>query len=142
MTDIAANADVFYIGGTKNGIMFGEAIVLCNSLLKPHFRGMIRRHGGLLAKGWLLGAQFIEMFKDGLYYELALHANAMAAILRDGIESCGFHCPSQHVTNQLFFYAPQGVVKALKKHFIIYEWSVEEEGGFTLIRVCTSWATP
>uniref|UniRef100_A0A0A9YFY6 Low specificity L-threonine aldolase n=1 Tax=Lygus hesperus TaxID=30085 RepID=A0A0A9YFY6_LYGHE len=114
LRDIASVADAFYIGGTKNGAMFGEAIVICKKDLQPHFRNMIRQNGALLAKGWLLGVQFQEMFKDGLYYQLASHANQMTAILRKGVVECGFHCLSPHTTNQLFFYAPPEVVKRIQ----------------------------
>ncbi len=90
LEDLAALTDLFYIGGTKNGALFGEALVIVNPELKSHFRYHLKQRGAMLAKGWLLGLQFETLFTDGLYYELGQHANEMAGILRAGFKDCGF----------------------------------------------------
>nr|WP_314458464.1 aminotransferase class I/II-fold pyridoxal phosphate-dependent enzyme [uncultured Clostridium sp.] len=138
--DIAALTDVFYIGGTKAGALFGEALVISHPDLKPDFRFMMKQRGALLAKGWLLGIQFEELFTDNLYYELASHANAMADILRKGIGDCGYSFASPSLTNQLFPIFPESVIKKLEKEFV---FSIQEKGadGHSVIRLVTSWAT-
>lgn len=90
LADIAKLVDAFYIGGTKNGALFGEALIICNDELKEDFRYFIKQKGGLLAKGRLLGIQFEELFKDDLYFELAKHANKMALMLKGAIVDEGY----------------------------------------------------
>ncbi|MDW2799421.1 beta-eliminating lyase-related protein [Clostridium boliviensis] len=137
--DIAALTDVFYIGGTKAGALFGEALVITHPDLKPDFRFMMKQRGALLAKGWLLGIQFEELFTDGLYYELASHANDMADILREGIRNMGYTFFSPSFTNQLFPIFPESVINTLQKEFI---FSIQEkEEDRSVIRLVTSWAT-
>lgn len=139
MKDIAALTDVFYIGGTKAGALFGEALVISHPELKPDFRFMVKQRGALLAKGWLLGIQFEELFTDGLYYELASHSNDMAKILREGIKDCGYSFASPAFTNQLFPIFPEAVIKTLQKDFV---FSIQEKGEErSVIRLVTSWAT-
>lgn len=140
LADIAALVDVFYIGGTKNGALFGEALVICHPDLKPDFRFMIKQRGAMLAKGWLLGIQFEELFQNHLFYDLSSHANAMAAIMREAITECGYSFASDSQTNQLFPILPDAVVEALKYRFL---FSVNEkpDAEHTVIRLVTSWAT-
>ena len=102
LADIAALTDVFYIGGTKNGALFGEAVVILNPQIDQDFRYMIKQRGGMLAKGWLLGIQFETLFTDGLFYEMAGHASRLADRLRAGLEERGFSFYSRSVSNQLF----------------------------------------
>src|SRR3989344_1288586 len=102
LPEIAKLADVFYIGGTKNGALIGEAIVIINPSLKENFRYYIKQRGGLLAKGRILGAQFLELFKDGLFLELARHANMCAGRLSRGIAECGYTFLAPSSTNQIF----------------------------------------
>lgn len=90
LPDIARLADVFYIGGTKQGALFGEAVVITKESLKPCFRYNIKQNGGMLAKGRLLGIQFAELFRDGLYFEIAKGANAQAAKVREALAENGF----------------------------------------------------
>ena len=118
LQDIARLTDVFYIGGTKGGALFGEALVICHQDLKPDFRFMVKQRGAMLAKGWLLGIQFEELFTNNLFYDLASHSNEMAAILRKGIETCGYSFYSDSMTNQLFPIFPDKVITKLEKDFL------------------------
>ena len=86
LTDFPRLVDAFYIGGTKNGALIGEALVICKESLKEEFRYSLKQKGALLAKGRLLGIQFLELFRDNLFFELATHANQMADLLRDEIK--------------------------------------------------------
>lgn len=138
--DIARLTDMFYIGGTKCGAMFGEAMVIPNKELQPHMRCMIRQRGALLAKGWMLGIQFKELLRDGLYFDLASHANATAQILRDGITECDLKLITSDPTNQFYMMMPNEILDELKKEFVVYEWS-KDDPNQTLIRLTTSWAT-
>lgn len=140
LEDITRLTDVFYIGGTKNGALFGEALVICHPDLKPDFRYMVKQRGAMMAKGWLLGIQFEELFQDNLFYDLAAHANEMASILRKGIEACGFSFYSASSTNQLFPVFPDPILEKLREDFL---FSVQEkvDDSHTAIRLVTSWAT-
>ena len=141
--DIAALCDAFYIGGTKNGALFGEALVLRKELDDGHFRHMIKRQCGLLAKGRLTGVQFEALLRggeDGLYYRIAAHENAMAELLREELLSLGVTFLGESCTNQLFPILPAPIVRELKNDFFFYEWS-GEENGMIPIRLVTSWGT-
>lgn len=140
LEDIARLTDVFYIGGTKNGALFGEALVICHPDLKPDFRYMVKQRGAMMAKGWLLGIQFEELFQDNLFYDLAAHANEMASILRKGIEACGYSFYSASSTNQLFPVFSDPILEKLREDFL---FSVQEkvDDSHTAIRLVTSWAT-
>lgn len=140
MADIARLTDLFYIGGTKNGAMFGEALVIQNPALKEDFRYQIKQRGAMFAKGFLLGIQFEELFADGLFYRLAAHANETAAILREGIASCGYPFDSDSVSNQLFPILPDAILPALAKEFLFSAQKKTDE-THTVIRLVTSWAT-
>ena len=143
LTDIPDLCDVFYLGGTKIGMLMGEAVVIINDKLKPDFRFMIKHCGGMLAKGRLLGVQFVEMFKDGgkLYYELGSHANAMADKLRAGIADLGFEFAVDSPTNQLFIRVSDAQAEKIAES-VIYEPDGTLDPGYQRIRFCTSWATP
>ncbi len=135
--------DAFYIGGTKNGALFGEALIIRNKAIDDHFRWMIKRQCGLLAKGRLIGVQFEALLAGGekcIFFEMAAHANALAEKLRKGLESMGvkFLCESQ--TNQVFPVLPADVVKRLEKDFFFYRWAPEKDGSIP-IRLVTAWGT-
>ena len=102
LQDIATLTDVFYIGGTKVGALFGEAVVITNDKLKKHFRYYIKQNGALLAKGRILGIQFLELFKDGLYFEVSEHAMKMAELLKKGLSELGYKFYANSPTNQQF----------------------------------------
>ena len=139
-TDLARLTDVFYIGGTKNGAMFGEAVVLVNDHLKKHFRTTLKQRGGMLAKGRLLGVQFAELFRDGLWFRLARHANEQATALQDGLISKGVPLMVNSPTNQLFPIFSKTEVERLSKDFAFEIWAPQDDEHL-IIRLVTSWAT-
>lgn len=140
MADLAKLCDVFYIGGTKVGALFGEAVVITNNMLKEDFRYMIKQHGGMLAKGRLLGIQFETLFEDGLYYRIASHALELANQMRDAFRraDCDFLVDSP--TNQLFPILPDTVLAELSKNYA-YTYQCRVSESHSAVRFCTSWAT-
>lgn len=141
LPDLGALCDAFYIGGTKNGALMGEALVIVNDALKPDFRYSIKQRGGMLAKGWLLGLQFEVLMQDGLYEELGRHANAVGRRLRDGIAALGYPFACASNTNQQFPILPNTVLERLKNDFT-WEVMSRPDAAHTEIRLVTSWATP
>lgn len=141
LSDLAKLVDAFYIGGTKNGALIGEALVICRDSLREDFRFHMKQKGALLAKGRLLGVQFLELFRDNLYFELALHANKMAGLLRDGINEAGYRFLVYSPSNQIFPILPNHVISELQKRFSFYVWSKVDE-NCSSVRLVTSWATP
>lgn len=140
LTDLPELTDAFYIGGTKNGALIGEALVICREELKEDFRYMMKQKGAMLAKGRLIGIQFLELFRDDLYFELAKHANAMAGRLREAIEKAGFDFLTDSPSNQIFPILPKTIIAELQKTYAFYVWEdVDEERS--AIRLVTSWAT-
>jgi threonine aldolase len=139
--DLAELTDAFYIGGTKNGALFGEALVIACDALKSDLRYQIKQKGALLAKGRLLGLQFYELFRGDMFFELARHANETADLLRNAIALEGFPFLSDSPSNQLFPILPDSIIERLKKDFEFYIWSRVDE-GHSCIRLVTSWATP
>lgn len=140
LADIAEYTDVFYIGGTKVGALFGEAIVITNPQLKPDFRYNIKQHGGMLAKGRLLGIQFETLFEDGLYFEIAKHAMDMAETIRQKLELLGAEFVVASPTNQIFVSLPNTVVEELSKKYVLEPWGKVDDTHVAM-RICTSWAT-
>ncbi len=140
LADIARLTDIFYIGGTKNGALFGEALIISHPNLKPDFRFLIKQNGAMLAKGWLLGIQFEALFQDNLFFDLAEHSNMMADQLRKGIADCGYRFYWDSATNQLFPVFPNHVIHALADNFLFSTQTVIDKDT-TCIRLVTSWAT-
>lgn len=140
LNDIARLADVFYIGGTKQGALFGEAVVIVNESLKKDFRYFIKQNGGMLAKGRLLGIQFMTLFEDGLYFELSEHAVAQAMRIRDAFASKGYRFLVDSPTNQQFPILPDSEMERLSADFKFSVWQKIDE-SHTAVRFCTSWAT-
>jgi threonine aldolase len=136
--EIAAMADAFYIGGTKNGLLFGEALVVNNDNLKPGFDHIMKQRGALLAKGFLIGAQFEALFKDDLYFKLAAHANDLAAKLRAAITECGYTFEVDSPSNQIFPIFKLPFIEELEKEFFFYRWHKIDEEQWS-IRLVTSW---
>ena len=140
LPDLAALTDVFTIGGTKNGTLFGEAIVM--TVPCEHFRWHMKQRGGMLAKGRLLGVQFLAILKDNLYFDIARHANEMAFRLRDGFLALGYQFPVSSPSNQQF---PVMKVRTAEKLAAMgFEFQVERpiDSETTMYRFVTSWATP
>lgn len=140
LPEIAALCDVFYIGGTKVGALFGEAVVIRNKELKQDFRYFIKQKGGMLAKGRLLGIQFAALFEDGLYERISRHAIELAEKLRGALEEKGYPYLVENRTNQIFPIMPDEQLEKLGKEFgYCYQQRVDEK--HSAVRFCTSWAT-
>ena len=140
LADYARLCSVFTIGGTKVGMLFGEAAVICDEKLKPGFRNMMKQRGGMLAKGRLLGVQFEAMFEDGLYLECGRNAVAQARRIRAALLEKGLPLAFDSPTNQLFVTLTKRRRAALEKEFALGVW--DTTGGETdTLRICTSWAT-
>jgi threonine aldolase len=140
LSDIAQLSDMFYIGGTKNGALLGEALVICNPELQSNFRFHLKQRGALLAKGRLIATQFLALFQDNLYIENAKHANDNAAFLTRGIKSLGYTFLTDSVTNQIFPIFSKNIIEQLQKNYGFYVWSKVDE-DHSSIRLVTSWAT-
>lgn len=140
LSDLARLADAFYIGGTKNGALMGEAIVICEDSLKEDFRFHIKQKGALFAKGRILGIQFLELFKDDLYFELARHANAMATLLKKEISQAGYTFLTDSPSNQIFPILPNWLITKLQEKYIFTFWEKVDDNN-SVIRLVTSWAT-
>lgn len=140
LADIAKLCDVFYIGGTKIGALFGEAVVITNPTLKKDFRYLIKQRGGLLAKGRILGIQFETLFTDGLYLELSKHAIDAAMTIRNAFESNGFEFKYHSKTNQQFPILHNEQIELLSKKYSFHKWETVNESE-SVVRFCTSWST-
>ncbi len=139
LADIAQLTDVFYIGGTKNGALLGEALVICNDGLKEDFRYLIKQRGAMMAKGFVMGNQFEALFQEDLYFELGAHANRMAERIADAIERAGYRFYTTPCSNQLFPVLPYQILDKLSGQF---KFEVQKEmKEFTVVRFVTSWAT-
>ena len=138
--DIARIADVFYIGGTKMGALFGEALVVSNPQLLSHLFPLVKQHGALLAKGRLLGLQFEALFKDGLYMRIGRHAVSMAIRVREIFRSAGYEVVIESPTNQQFFRLPNDIIDRLHESVSFDYWGPRGESS-SVVRFVTSWAT-
>lgn len=141
LSEISNLVDIFYIGGTKNGALVGEAIVINNPALQENFRFNLKQKGALLAKGRVLGVQFRELFIDDLYFELATHANNMAQKLVKGLESNGTTFLTMPVSNQIFPILENNLIEKLEAKYGFYVWVKDVNENQSAIRLVTSWAT-
>ncbi len=140
LSDLSNLVDIFYIGGTKNGALFGEAIVIKNDLLKKNFKFYLKQKGALLSKSRVLGIQFLELFKDDLFFELGKHANLMAKKIAEGIERSGYDFLIEPSSNQIFPILPNELIEKLGKKYGFYIWK-KMNNNKSVIRLVTSWAT-
>lgn len=140
LSDLSTLVDAFYIGGTKNGALMGEALVICRDSLKDDFRFYIKQKGGLLAKGRVLGIQFLELFRDDLYLDLAKHANRMVGLLKNEISLAGYTFLTHSPSNQIFPILPNWLIAKLQEKYSFYVWS-KIDADHSAIRLVTSWAT-
>ncbi|NEG54285.1 threonine aldolase family protein [Bifidobacterium platyrrhinorum] len=142
--DLAHIADVFYIGGTKVGAMFGEAVVFANrdarSAAPRHFLTEIKQHGALLAKGFLLGAQFDALFTDDLYFRIARNANVQADRIRAALREKGYTLTFEAPTNQIFVTLDGTAIERLGRDVRLGFMEKADE-THTVMRICTSWST-
>ena len=140
LADMAALTDVFYIGCPKCGAMIGEAVVITNPSLMPHFFTIIKQHGALLAKGRILGISFDTLFTGGLYEKLGAHALKQADRIRSALAENNWQFFFETPTNQIFVVADNEVLKQLDEEVIYSFWEKYDE-NHTVIRFATSWAT-
>ena len=140
LADIARLCDIFYIGGTKVGALFGEAVVIRNEELKKDFRYNIKQRGGMLAKGRLLGIQFLTLFEENRYFDISAHAARLAEKLKDELTKMGVKFYIDSPTNQQFPILPDAVLAELKKKYsFAYQERMDET--HSAVRFCTCWAT-
>ena len=140
LSDLARLCDVFYLGGTKCGAMFGEAVVITNPAIAEDFRYLIKQRGGMLAKGWLLGAQFEALLEDGLYFTLAEKANLLADRIRMTLNRIGCDFLADSPTNQVFPILPDSLLEELGREFTFAEMGRTDD-THRAVRFCTSWAS-
>lgn len=138
--DFAQLCDAFYLGGTKNALLFGEALVIVNNALKPYFRNVMKQHGGMLAKGRLLGVQFAAILQDDLWLQTARHANELAQRLAAALTAMGVPLYAASPTNQVFPIFTNAQVEALRQNFS-FEFIARVDENHSAIRFVTSWAT-
>ncbi|KAH6892545.1 pyridoxal phosphate-dependent transferase [Thelonectria olida] len=140
LSDVLELTDIFWIGGTKNGALLGEAVVVKDPRLASEFEFYVKQHGSLLAKSRVMGVQFAELFRENLYFDLALTANLAAEKLSAGIEEAGFSVHAATQTNQVFAVLPLGLIKRLQAAYTFYVW---EKVGHdkAVVRLLTTWAT-
>lgn len=140
LPDIAELCDVFYIGGTKVGALFGEAVVITRESLKKDFRYLMKQHGGLLAKGRLLGLQFVALLENNLYFDISRHANRQASRISATFTQKGYPFLYESTTNQQFPIIPKAQLEQLEKKYAFSLWKHVDE-HHSAVRICTSWAT-
>ena len=140
LPDLARLCDVFYIGGTKCGALFGEAVVFPKPGFVPHFFTMVKQHGALLAKGRITGLQFETLFTDGLYEKLGRNGIQMARKIRSALVEKGYELPYPAPTNQLFLLLDKKKADELAEK-VVLGFGTEWPDGRVLMRICTSWAT-
>ncbi len=141
LPDIAALTDIFYIGGTKCGALFGEALVYTKKNMPPWFPGQVKQHGALLAKGWVPGVMFETLFADGLYGQIGKNAIDTAERLKEGLRERGYELFLDSPTNQQFVIVDDAVIAKLRENSVMYSFWEGLPDGRLVIRLATSWAT-
>ena len=140
LADLARLTDVFYIGGTKVGAMFGEAVVFTNKTLTRNFFTIQKQSGAVLAKGRMLGIQFDVLFTDNLYFEISRHAVAMAMKLKEALKAKGYQFYVESPSNQQFVILENAQLAKLEEQVAVSRWAKVDD-NHTAVRLCTSWAT-
>lgn len=140
LKDIAELTDVFYLGGTKNGALFGEAIIINSTELQQDFAFNIKQKGALLAKGRVLGIQFLELMTENLYFDLAEKANQQAMKIKNFMKNSGVEFLSETYTNQIFPVLNHQLINKLSENFEFYVWKKIDD-SYSAIRLITSWNT-
>ena len=140
LEDLAKLTDMFYIGGTKCGALFGEAMIITNPVLQTDFRSYIKQNGAMLAKGWLLGVQFATLFQDGLYFEITKRAVEYAMQIKHAFEDKGISSYIESFTNQQFVVLTNEQMEELSKKYL-YEFEKKVDEVHVCVRFCTSWST-
>lgn len=139
LATIANNCDAFYFGGTKAGLLFGECLVIVNPRLQKDFRHIIKQNGAMMAKGRILGVQFLELFSNELYLSIGRHENAMAGMIKDALIKKGYEQYLETTSNQLFFKMSQAEFDYINDEFEIMCFEKHDE--FLVVRIVTSYAT-
>lgn len=139
LNDLVNICDAFYIGATKNGGMIGEAMVIVNDDLKPCYRNIMKQHGALLAKGYILGVQYDCLFTDDLFFRLARHENEIAGYLKEELNKLNVKFFMNSPTNQQFIYLPNNVIEKLAEKFEFELWEPGDDES--VIRLVTSFAS-
>lgn len=140
LKDISKMADAFYLGGTKCGALFGEAVVLTNPSLGVGFRSYMKQNGGMLAKGWLLGLQFYTLFQDGLYFDITRQADGYALQIKNAFAKKGIPSYIESFTNQQFVILDNEQMEKLSQKYV-FELENKIDGTHSCVRFCTSWST-
>ena len=140
LQDIAQLCDCFYIGGTKAGLLCGEAVVFTGKNMPAHFLTRVKQHGALLAKGRLLGVQFAALFTDDLYLKIGKNAITTAAVLKNGLKEKDYEFYIDSPTNQIFIVLNNVQMKKLSEQVVFSFWEKKDD-SHTVIRFATSWAT-
>ena len=140
MADITELVDAFYLGGTKNGLLFGEAIIIKNPELKKDFRYAIKQNGALLAKGRILGLQFDALLADDLYLKNAAFANKCAQAIQECLKNLNVDFFIESTTNQIFPIMHNDIIAKLREEFVFLDWEKIDE-NYTAVRFVCSWAT-
>ncbi|NVF11540.1 aminotransferase class I/II-fold pyridoxal phosphate-dependent enzyme [Anaerococcus sp. AGMB00486] len=139
LKDLAKLCDAFYIGGTKNGALMGEAMVIINDKLKEDFFYIAKQRGGILSKGFLLGIQFETLMSNNLYEKIGEHQNKMANLLREGLKKLNIEIINESKTNQIFAIISNNILDKLRNKFA---WeTINTSDDSTEIRLVTSWST-
>lgn len=140
LADIAKYCDAFYIGGTKVGALCGEAVVFTHNNMPKRFLTIVKQHGALLAKGFVLGVQFDTLFTDDLYFKISTHAIEMAELMKEGLKKLGYEFFLDSPTNQQFLILENAKLEELKDKVAYSFWEKYDE-THTVIRFATCWAT-
>lgn len=143
LKDMADLTDAFYIGGTKLGALFGEALIIMNDEINDHFRYMVKRACALLAKGRLIAIQLkalLEGGEDSLYYRISRHENQLAIQLAEGVVKKGYKLWIPHQTNQVFVIVPNDKIAELEKEFFFYTWAPYDDTS-SVIRLVIGWGS-
>ena len=140
LEDIANLVDIFYIGGTKNGALYGEAMVIINDDLKPDFRYLLKQHGTMLAKARIVGIEFITLLENNLYFKLAENANTMAQQINDILKANNIQLYMDSPTNQIFPILNNDLIERLRNKYMFETWCKYDEHQ-TVVRFVCSWAT-
>ncbi|CCE28938.1 related to GLY1-L-threonine aldolase,low-specific [Claviceps purpurea 20.1] len=140
LADVLQLTDIFWIGGTKNGALLGEAVVVKDAALARDFEFYVKQHGSLLAKSRIMGVEFAELFRGTLYFDLARRGNLAAEALSRTIVGAGFALRAETETNQVFAVLPVQLVEELQREFVFYVWEKCDE-DWAVVRLLTTWAT-
>jgi len=140
LNDVYNLTDIFWIGGTKNGALLGEAVVIKDPSFGAEFPYHMKQRGALLAKGRVIGIQFHTLLQDDLFFRLARYSNSAAAEISSSLVNMGSKLWVETESNQVFPIFPQALVQELQKDFDFFIWEHLHDGSL-VVRLVTSWAT-